>query len=131
MTLHRPVLAVCLAVLLLSACGDEYPVVSGEVQAPSAVTRSLSPRQVQLLNTWLDEHRSGWSRLVLATPPPTSALSVTVRRANGESGTISFYSQEGWKGGLMFRGANPEDNRQGTFEPAQVSALRQELERSQ
>lgn len=131
MNRHCPVPALCLAALLLSACGDESPVVSGEVRAPSTTTRALSPRQVQLLNMWLNEHRSGWSRLVLATPPPTSALSVTVRRGNGESGTISFYAQEGWKGGLMYWGAKPEANRQGTFAPEQVSALRRELERSQ
>ena len=131
MILHRSVLSLFLTALLLSACGDESPVVSGEVRAPSTATRPLSARQVQLLNIWLKEHRSDWSRLVLATPPPTSALSVTVRRENGESGTISFYAQEGWKGGLMYWGAKPEGNRQGTFEPGQVSALRRELERSQ
>jgi hypothetical protein len=129
--IHLSTLALCLGALLLGACGPESDVVSGEARAPSTDPRPLSARQVQLINVWLNEHRSGWSRLVVATPPPTSSLSVTVRRANGESGTIDFYAQEGWKGGLMYRSTEPGDNRQGTFAPEQVSALRRELERSQ
>lgn len=131
MRLHRTKLALGLGLLLLGACQDDSPVVSAEARSPDAETRTLSPRQVHLLNTWLEEHRNGWSRLVLATPPPTSALSVRLHRQDGESGTIHFYAQEGWKRALMYWGPEPSANRQGQFEAEDVIALRQELEKSQ
>jgi hypothetical protein len=131
MTRHSTILALGLSALLLVACRDDSPIVSAEVRAPNAVARTLSARQVQTLNTWLEANRSGWSRLVLATPPPTFALSVTVHRQSGESGTIHFYSQEGWKGGLMYWGAEPSANRQGQYEAEEVIALRRELEKTQ
>lgn len=116
-----------LGLLLLGACQDNSPVLSGEVQAQGADTHPLSAGQVQLLNTWLDAHQSGWSGLVVATPPPTESLRVTVHRQSGQSGSITFYSQEGWKGALMYWGRDPKDNMQGSFPVEQVSELRQEL----
>jgi hypothetical protein len=127
----RGILALGLGVLLLCACQEGSRILSGEVQAQDAGTHPLSARQVQFLNTWLEKHRSGWSRLVLATPPPTSSLAVTVRQASGESGRIEFYSQEGWKAALMYWGGEARNNRQGSFPADDVKALRQELEKAQ
>jgi hypothetical protein len=127
---HARMTAIGLSILLLCACRESSPIVSGEVQAQDAGSRPLSAGQVQFLNTWLKEHQSGWSRLVLATPPPTS-LSVTVRRESGESGRIAFYSQEGWKASLMYWGREVRDNRQGSFTADDVKALREELEKAQ
>jgi hypothetical protein len=123
-------LALTLSLLLLTGCQDDSPIVSAEVQTRAAGSRPLSPRQVQLVNTWLSEHRSGWSRLVLATPPPGD-FSVTVHRQNGQSGRIEFYPQEGWQGALMYWGREPSENRQGGFAVDQVRGLRQELEKAQ
>jgi hypothetical protein len=123
-------LALGLGIFLLCACRESSPIVSGEVQAQEAASQALNARQVQFLNTWLEEHHSGWSRLVLATPP-TSSLSVTVRRESGESGRIDFYSQEGWKASLLYWGREVRDNRQGSFPVDDVKALRQELEKAQ
>jgi hypothetical protein len=127
----RGILALSLGILLLCACQEGSRIVSGEVQGQDAEPRSLSAGQVQFLNAWLEKHRSGWSRLVLATPPPTSSLAVTVRRASGESGRIEFYSQAGWKAALMYWGGEARNNRQGSFPADDVTALRQELEKAQ
>ncbi len=124
------IIALSLGILLLCACREGSPIVSGEVLAKDAGSHPLSAGQVQFLNTWLEKHRSGWSRLVLATPP-TGSLSVTVRRGSGESGRIEFYSQEGWKASLMYWGREVRDNRQGSFPADDVRALRQELEKAQ
>jgi hypothetical protein len=128
---HGRMFALAFGILLLCACREGSPIVSGEVQAQDAGSRSLNARQVQFLNTWLEEHHSGWSQLVLATPPPTSSLSVTVRRERGESGRIEFYSQEGWKAALMYWGREARDNRQGSFPADDVRTLREELEKTQ
>jgi hypothetical protein len=127
---HLSILALGLGAFLLCACQDDSPIVSAEVQGPTGGPRPLSVRQVGMLNTWLTEHRSGWSPLVLATPP-TGSLSVTVNRSNGASGRLEFYSQEGWKTSLMYWAKDPSDNLQGVFGAEQVSSLRQELEKSQ
>ncbi len=128
---HSKTMAIGLSILLLCACRQDAPIVSGEVQAQDAGSRTLSAEQVQFLNTWLKDHRSGWSRFVLATPPPTSSLSVTVRREGGESGRIAFYSQEGWKASLMYWGSEVRDNKQGSFTADDVKALREELDKAQ
>jgi hypothetical protein len=122
------IFALGLVILLLCACRETSPIVSGEVRAQGAVSRPLSARQVQFVNTWLENHKSGWSALVLATPPPSSSLSVTLHRESGESGRIDFYSQEGWKAALMYWGREVRDNRQGSFAADDVRALREELE---
>ena len=54
-----------------------------------------------------------------------------VHRSSGALGRMEFFSQEQWKGSLMYWGKDPSDNRQGVFGAEQVSLLRQELEQSQ
>jgi hypothetical protein len=127
MTRIRPVLALVVGMMLLTGCRDDSPIVAAEVQAREATPRSLNADQIRVLNLWLEEHRSGWSRLVLATPPP-GTLSVTVHRQNGESGRIEFYSQEGWKGALTYWRSGAKDNWQGSFGVDSVNMLRGELE---
>lgn len=74
---------------LLTACVEDSPIVSGEVHGPSGQAHPLSDRQVALLNSWIDAHRSGCSDLVLATPPQED-LTVAVRRQNGKTGPFRF-----------------------------------------
>ena len=116
------------AALLLTGCGDNSPVVSGEVRAAGS-SHSLSERQLTSLNAWLGDHRSGWG-LVLATPP-NSDLWVVVKRADGKSGNLFFYSQEGWKGALTYFGSDAKENEQGSFPIDQVRALRDVLASTQ
>ena len=111
---------------LLTACMEDSPIVSGEVHGPSGQARPLSDRQVALLNSWIDAHRSGCSDLVLATPPQED-LSVVVRRQNGKTGAFSFYPQPGWRGALMYWGTEPKQNKQCGFPAEQVSSLRDQL----
>jgi hypothetical protein len=115
---------------ILTACVEDSPIVSGEIRLPGGKAHPLSERQVALLNSWIDAHRSGWSDLVLATPPQED-LSVVVHRQNGESGSLSFYSQPGWRGALMYRGTSPKQNKQGGFPAEQVSFLRDQLSLAQ
>lgn len=64
----------------------------------------------------------GWG-LVLATPPSPD-LVIVVKRENGKSGRLGFYSQAGWKGALTYFGNDSADSEQGVFAPEQVRALR-------
>jgi len=118
--------ALVLITTLLTACGEDSPIVSGEIHSPGGQPHPLGERQVALLNSWIDGHRSGWSDLVLATPPQED-LSVIVHRQNGESGSLSFYPQPGWRGALMYWGTRPKQNKQGGFPAEQVSFLRDQL----
>ena len=128
---HRSTMrALILSLLLVAGCRDNSPIISAEAYARDASARPLSARQLQLLNTWLVEHRAGWSALVLATPPK-GAFTVTVHRQSGETARIDFYSQPGWQGSLMYWANDPDDNMQGGFVVEQVSALRTELEQPQ
>jgi hypothetical protein len=72
------VLALGLISPLLTACVENSPIMSGEIHPSGGQARPLSDRQVALLNSWIDVHRSGWSDMVLATPPQED-LSVMVR----------------------------------------------------
>ncbi len=117
--------------LLLAACGDDSRVVTAQVQVRGGAPRALSDRQLQVLNRWMADHEAEWSRLILATPPPSSALTVSLQRQSGEKSSIAFYSEEGWKSSLMYWGSEPGRNRQGRFPADEVSALRRELEKTQ
>jgi hypothetical protein len=116
--------------LLLAGCGggDRSAIVSGEMRSAGA-SPNLSSRQVAALNAWLSEHRAGWG-LVHATPP-TPDLVIVVKRQSGRSGSLSFYSQEGWKGALTYLGSDPKDSEQGGIPAEQVRALRNDLMESQ
>ncbi len=124
----RPVVVLALGMigLVLTACVQESAIVSGEIHSPGGQGHPLSERQVALLNSWIEAHRSGWSSLVLATPPQED-LSVSVHRQNGESGILSFYPQPGWRGALMYWGKQPSQNKQGGFPVEEVSTLRDQL----
>jgi hypothetical protein len=106
--------ALILISTLVAACVVDSPIVSGEIHPPGGRAHPLSERQVAILNSWINAHRSGWSNLVLATPPQED-LSVLVHSQNGESGTLSFYPQPGWRGALMYWGTDPKQNKQGGF----------------
>jgi hypothetical protein len=133
MSIHRfAAVSSALALTILStACYADSPIASAEARASDGASHPLSPRQIKLLTDWLESHRSGWSRLVLATPPPTESLTVTVHRENQKSANISFYAQQGWRGSLMYWGGAAKDNRQGHFEAQQVEVLREELQKPQ
>lgn len=50
-----------------------------------------------------------------------------VRRQDGESGTLCFFPQSGWRGALMYWGREAKQNKQGAFPVEQVSLLRDQL----
>lgn len=128
--MRKPLLfaLVCAAVLDLAGCKDESPVASASYVAEDGRSpeRPLSASQVELLNTWLNEHGAGWWQFMLVTPPQPAA-SLDIRRASGQTATIDFLSQEGWRGTLVIWGQDPSQNRQGSFPPAEVAKLRSQL----
>ena len=123
-------LAYFLMTLGLAGCGslmdggDHSPAVSGEVRSAGG-SHTLSQRQVASLNSWLGEHRSGWG-MVLATPPVPD-LVVFVKREDGKSASLDFYSQEGWKGALTYFGSGAKEISQASFTAEEVLALKGDL----
>ena len=104
--------------------GDQSPVVSGEIRSAGG-SHVLSQRQVESLNSWLGEHRSGWN-IILATPPVPD-LVVVIKREDGKSASLDLYSQEGWKGALTYFGSDSKEDSQASFTAEQVLALRSDL----
>ena len=126
-------------VLGVIGCRDESPIVSGQafdgglflgqytVVEPGRTSKNwtLSRGQIEILNTWLKEHHSGWG-MILATPPPPS-FSVVAKQANGKSSRIDFFSNQNWDGTIVIHAEDPADNRMASFSAADVKYLRQQL----
>jgi hypothetical protein len=105
---------------LSSAAVADAPVVSA-----NAISRSephewvLSPEQVRVLDTWLNDQRKGW-RANVATPP-AAALSVQIKHSDGTVRSIEFFDQPGWSGSVVIRG------RIASFSATDLAGLRQQL----
>jgi hypothetical protein len=115
----RIVISILALVGFAGARADAAEVASAMATLRNQQPQALSSEQIGFLESWLEEHRSGWKRN-FATPP-RAALSVQITGADGAVRTIAFFDQTGWSQSVIL------DRRIASFSPGELASLREQL----
>jgi hypothetical protein len=138
------------AVLGMLGCREESPIISAQAvdgglfmgrfifKEPGRTPKSwtLSQKQVDLLNSWFDQHQSGWGMIVVSPPPPS--FTVVAKRANGKTNSIDLFAKDPWGRGdgnwdkvIVIWAENAGENRIASFSAEEVTHLHRQLGESQ